>query len=357
MATGRIVLLGMGAACLLAGAIGGLARLGIAIAAPSAAASHAALMTGGFLGTVISLERAIALGKPFAYAAPLASSLGAVLLLFGWREAGLLVSLAAPIVLAAASIALLRRQPEAHMALLLAAAVAWGVGNALHLAGAAPDACAAWWFAFLVLTIAAERLEMTRLMRRPRAAAPLFHGAVALVLLGACALAGGSAAGGVIFGAGLAALAAWLGAFDIARRTVRGEGFARYSALALIAGYAWLAVAGIAWMAMARNGAWRDAALHALGLGFVFSMILAHAPVVVPVVARRRMRYTPAFYAPLLLLHASLALRLAGGASVPLRQWGGLLTLLALLAFAGTLALALGPRPRTGAGPAMPTIP
>jgi hypothetical protein len=138
---------------------------------------------------------------------------------------------------------------------------------------------------------------------------------------------------------------------------VRGEGFARYSAIALIAGYAWLAIGGIAWIAMAANGAWRDAALHALGLGFVFSMILAHAPVVVPVVARRRMRYTPLFYAPLLLLHASLAMRLAGGDSVALHQWGGLLNALALLVFAGTLVRALGPGLREAAGPAAPTIP
>jgi hypothetical protein len=273
-----------------------------------------------------------------------------VLLLLGARETGLVLGCIAPLVLAVVSAALLRRQPREHIVLLLVAALAWAVGNALHLAAAAPDASAAWWFAFLVLTIAAERLEMTRLMRRPPAAAPLFHGSVALLLGGAAGVAWAPPAGAIVFGAGLVALAAWLGAFDIARRTVRTEGFSRYSAVALMAGYAWLAVGGLAWAAMATNPAWRDTALHAIGLGFVVSMILAHAPVVVPVIARRRMRYTAFFYAPLALLHASLLLRLAAG-SAGVRQWGGILNALALLAFAGTLVHALSRRIDVGSRP------
>lgn len=350
MPAGRLALLALGAASLVAAVLGGLARLGVPIALPAAVVNHGALMTGGFLGTVISLERAIALGKPYAFGAPLCAGLGAALLLAGLREAGLLVSLAAPLFLLAVGIDLVRRQPLAHIVLLLVASIAWLVGNALNAAGAAPNACAAWWFAFLVLTIAAERLEMTRLMRRPPIATPLFLGAVALVLAGALLAVALPAAGGVVFGAGLVAVAAWCLAFDLARRTVTTEGFARYAAVALLAGYAWLAFGGFAWGAMsALDMRWRDAALHSLGLGFVISMILAHAPVVVPVIARRRMRYTPFFYVPLALLHASLLLRLAGGAAdFALREWGGILNAVALLVFVGTLAYALSRKTATG---------
>jgi len=343
---GRILLLALAVAALVSGVLGGLARLGVPLEIAAGAAHHGALMTGGFLGTLISLERAIALGEPAAYAAPLAAGSGALLLVLGAREAGMWVSLAAPVVLAIVSASLLRRQAQAHIVLLLVAALAWGVGDALSLAGAVPNAAAAWWLAFLVLTIAAERLEMTRLTRRPAIAAPLFHACVGTILAGAAAALAWPAAGGVVFGAGLAALAGWLAFFDIARRTVATEGFPRYSATALLAGYAWLAAGGAAWCGMALAGpAWRDAALHALGLGFVFSMILAHAPVVVPIVARRRMRYTPWMYAPLALLHASLLVRIAGDAGEPAwRMWGGIVNALAILAFAGTMALALSRR-------------
>ena len=355
MTAARLALAASGVACLVAAVLGGLARLGVPIEVPMAAANHGAIMTGGFLGTVVSLERAIALGKPYGFGAPLCAALGALLLVAGVREAGLVIESLAPLFLLAVGIDLARRQPQTHIVLLAVASVAWAVGNFANLANAAPDVSAAWWFAFLVLTIAAERLEMTRLMQRPAIAFPLFLAAVAIVLVGAALSFLGASAAGIVFGAGLIALAAWLAAFDLARRTVHTDGFARYAAVALLAGYAWLAIGGISWALMSTvDPAWRDAALHALGLGFVFSMILAHAPVVFPVIARRRMRYSAFFYVPLALLHASLVLRLAGPMlSLTIREWGGLANAAAILAFMGTLVWALsrttapGTRPTT----------
>jgi hypothetical protein len=60
-------------------------------------------------------------------------------------------------------------------------------------------------------------------------------------------------------------------------------------------------------------------ALHALGLGFTFSMVIGHAPVIVPALAGVRLRFGAWFYAPLLLLHASLACRLFGAIANP--EW------------------------------------
>jgi len=81
--------------------------------------------------------------------------------------------------------------------------------------------------------------------------------------------------------------------------------------VALLAGYGWLAAGGVAWIALALGAAGaRDVALHAVALGFVFSMILGHAPIVIPAVARARVRFHAGFYVPLVLLHASLFVRL-----------------------------------------------
>ena len=60
-------------------------------------------------------------------------------------------------------------------------------------------------------------------------------------------------------------------------------------------------VAGLAG-ALAPGHAWRDAAVHALALGFVFAMVFGHAPIIFPAVARVKIPYHPAFYLPLLLL-------------------------------------------------------
>ena len=57
----------------------------------------------------------------------------------------------------------------------------------------------------------------------------------------------------------------------------------------------------------------RDVALHALGLGFVFSMMLGHAPVIVPALARVKLLFGRFFYVPLAVLHVSLAVRLFCG--------------------------------------------
>ena len=81
-------------------------------------------------------------------------------------------------------------------------------------------------------------------------------------------------------------------------------------AAALLAGYGWLMVAGGLWAGAGQmaDGPAYDAELHAIFLGFVMSMIFAHAPVVVPSVLGRPLPFRPALYVPLVLLQ-SLAAR------------------------------------------------
>lgn len=96
------------------------------------------------------------------------------------------------------------------------------------------------------------------------------------------------------------------------------------------------------WGAQYQAGPIYDAMLHSLLLGFVFSMIFGHAPIIIPAVAGVAVPYLPRFYAHLALLHASLALRLIGDlTSRPaLRMWGGMFNVIALLIFLGSTALA-----------------
>jgi hypothetical protein len=80
--------------------------------------------------------------------------------------------------------------------------------------------------------------------------------------------------------------------------------------------------------------------LHAILLGFVFSMIFGHAPIIFPAVLGVRVAYHRAFYAHLMLLHASLLLRVAGDL-IPwpgVRAWGGLLNGVAIVAFLASTA-------------------
>jgi hypothetical protein len=303
------------------------------------AASHAALMVCGVLGTVIGLERAVAVGRWGAFAAPLASACAALMTLAGHAEAagGMFVLAAAAFV--AVNVAILRRQPAAHTAMLLAGALAWLAGSLVHALGG--GTAVPMWLSFLVLTIAAERLEMTRLTRRARHAGVQLWAVTALMIAGAGAAASRPAAGAAAlgaFGASLVLLSAWLFAHDIARRTLWTAGLSRYMAVCLLAGYAWLGVSGVAWLGLAWGLPVRDMALHALGLGFVGSMMMAHAPVILPALTRVRLRFGAVFYMPLAVLHGSLVLRLAHGADdLVQRGVGAALNALAIALFAATV--------------------
>lgn len=331
---------------LLAGIAGGLLRAGVALPAVAdaawlghAALSHAALMICGFLGTVIGIERAVAVKLRAAFFAPLASGLGGLCLLLGQAQAGAWLGVAAAAAFTAVNAVVVWRQRAAHTWLLLAGAGAWLAGNLLFAFGFGSGAILPWWFAFLVMTIAAERLEMTRLMRRRPAAQWSLQAVLPAMLVGAAASAVSPVWGGLLYGAALALLAMWLAIFDIARRTVLAHGLSRYMAVCLLSGYGWLAVAGAAWAATALGLPLRDMALHALGLGFIVSMMMGHAPVILPAIARVKLQFGAFFYVPLAALHLSLIARLGFGLfDPPLRATGATLNAAAIALFAATVA-------------------
>ena len=75
----RYPLLWIALLILLAAIRAGLLRMGWVLPSlGSLTAAHGPLMVCGFLGTLIGLERAVALGRRWAYTAPLLSGLGAV---------------------------------------------------------------------------------------------------------------------------------------------------------------------------------------------------------------------------------------------------------------------------------------
>ena len=333
----RLPLLALGFVALAVGIGAGLARLGWVMpdAAAGAAALHGPLMVCGFFGVVISLERAVAIGRTWAYAAPLAAGLGTAALVHGAPTASAALYLAASVGLLVASLAVLRRQREAFIAVIVAGAACWCIGTALWALGAPVFRVVGWWIGFLVLTIAGERLELSRFLP-PSASARRVFAAIVVVLL--AALAAWPLQGAAhLFGAALFALAAWLVKQDIARRTVMQSGLTRFIAICLLSGYFWLAAGGavIAAAGLAPGSPAYDAALHALLLGFVFSMVFGHAPIIFPAVLRVAVPYHPVFYAPLVLLHASIALRVGGAASnaFDAMRWGALGSALALLGF------------------------
>lgn len=341
----RVALLAPAAIALLAGLDAALLLLGAPapVRADRLPEVHGVLMVLGFVGTLIAVERAVALRHPLGYAAPALLGVGALALL---SPAPLVVGQGLLVAGTAAMVGLYvplwrRQRDDAVLVQVLGAVLALGAAT-LWLGGAAVPSLAPWLVGFVVLTIAGERLELARIAMGPSAGSTL-------VLL-TSALAGSVVAallwpgpGTALLGAALLALTGWLAAHDIARRTIRTSGLTRYMAGCMLAGYCWLGVAGATWLlgGPAVDGTRYDAVLHAVFLGFTLSMVMAHAPVILPAVLRRPLPYHPALVAPALLLHASLVLRLwVGDALGSQDAWvvGGLLNIVAVLSFLAVAA-------------------
>lgn len=336
----RFPLLALALFAALAAMWAGLVRLGwdLPPLTETLPTSHGALMIAGFLGTLIGLERAVALNYRWTYLAPAMTALSTFALILGVPKPVPQILLTLGSVLLAILFAFIVRQHFALFTITMAlGTLTWLGGNVLLVAGQDIYRLTLWWMGFLILTIVGERIEMSRLLRIPRAVYALFLGAVGVFLLGVIVSVAELELGTRIAGGGMIALALWLLRYDIATRTVKMQGLTRFIALCLLVGYAWLAVSGGIALAFGKItvGPRYDAFLHTILLGFVFSMIFGHAPIIFPAVLQVEMAYRPRFYAHLALLHLSLILRVAGDLAAldEVRMWGGMINVIAILLF------------------------
>ncbi len=374
----RMPLLLLGVVSLVAALWAGLLLLGIDLPRPEGgfAANHGVFFVLGFLGTVIGLERAVALGvalgktsRGWPWIGPISAGAGSLWLILGLPTVvGKLLFVIGGLTLVAVFIAVNRIHSDWHNLVMGLGAVGWLAGAVIWLGGGDTIketlTVIPWLVTFLVLTIVGERLELSRMAKPPVQAIYLLLVLVAVFLAGVILNTAGMHDAGIrIAGVGLIGQALWLARFDVARRTIRIPGATRYMAIALTIGYFWLAVAGVVWLssgALVGAGFSYDAMLHAIFVGFVFSMIFAHAPVIVPAVLGVPLPFRMSFYGPLALLHAGLAVRLIGDAAGNATVWktGGVLNEVAILAFlaiaAASTVRARREAARRAASPAKP---
>ena len=115
-------LMAAAAVCLLAGLWAALIRLGLSVPAgiSSLPDAHGPLMTLGFLGTLIALERALALGEAWGYVAPAPAGAGGLAIVAGAPGGLGEALLCGGLVLAGIFVALHRIQPSLHNVVLAA---------------------------------------------------------------------------------------------------------------------------------------------------------------------------------------------------------------------------------------------
>ncbi|MBB5633472.1 hypothetical protein BKA04_001695 [Cryobacterium mesophilum] len=331
---GLALLLGLDAALLL---LGVWAPLSIA----QVAQLHGPLMVFGFVGTLIVLERAVAARRVWGFAAPALLGLGSLLLLSPLPDAvGKTMVLLGFCALLGVYLVIRRRSPAAAIDIQILGAVAGVTASILWLSGASISAMVPGMAAFLILTIAGERLELARISPVVDARAESLGLAASMLVVATAAIAPlWPEPGYPLLGVALALLVVWLFRYDVATRLAATTGLPRYMAICLLAGYVWLVVAAGVWVVAgeAGDGPRYDAVLHSIFLGFVMSMIMAHAPVILPAVLRKPLPYRWFLYLPVALLHLSLVVRLLGGdawGSADAIRVGGVLNVIAVLLFA-----------------------
>ena len=339
---GRLAFLLLGGLALLAGLDGALLLLGFSAPVVTArlADVHGPLMVFGFVGTVVVLERAVAVRKTWAYLSPGLLGLGGLALVSPLPlVVGQLAFVAGSAVLLGIYRAIWLRQPSTSAAVQALGALLGLTATVLWLGGVPVPVLVPAMTLYLVLTIAGERLELARISPSVDHRAEMWMLAAGLVLtLGTVLALVWPAVGYPVLGLGLLGLVAWLFRHDVATRLIRSTGLPRYMAACLLAGYGWLLVVAASWVIVgpSYSGPGYDAVLHAVFLGFVMSMIMAHAPTILPAVLRRPLPYRPVLYLPVLLLHASLLVRILLGDARDLPalvQWGGVANIVAVLLF------------------------
>lgn len=332
--------IGLAFLALLSGLWAGLLRVGWLLPSfPSLAAAHGPLMVSGFLGVLIPLERAVAIRQKWMFGMPALAGLGWIMLLsIPWIGAILITvaSFGTLFILGA----MVRREPHLHTVTMLGGALAWFAGNLLWVLGTPIYQVLYLWMAFLVLTIGGERLELSRVLRPAPGRLRTFTIIVAAFSVGALLCLFDLNLGARLSGLSMLGLSLWFLRNDLATRTIRHTNpLTRYIAHCLFAGFLWLGFGGalLLYSGALYAGPYYDAALHAVFIGFVISMIFGHAPIIFPAILGTPIVYQPAFYAQLILLHLSLVLRLLGDLTgqLEVRKWGGLLNEVAILLFLG----------------------
>ena len=329
--------------CLVAGVLTGLFRAGgyVPFHVPENIGSHSIFLISGFFGTVIGLERAVASRRYWSFFAPALSGAAGLTLLSGYSEmAAAWIFCLAALCFVATSALVFSRQPAAHGATLLVAALLWLSGNLLWLINGELWASIPFGLSFLVLTIAGERLELTRFLPPRKWARALFFSIATILIIGTASSGLSGFSENTWLGLAYAALALWLIAYDIATKTISQRGITRFVAVCLLTGYGWLLCGGLFLSGLFDLGVFqRDAGIHAVALGFIFAMVIGHAPIIFPAVFRTPIPYSPIFYLPLALLELGVGLRFVAAllSDQELRAYGADINALAIFVFILTL--------------------
>ncbi|WP_377938847.1 multicopper oxidase domain-containing protein [Alloscardovia venturai] len=354
----RVVLLIMVGVAVVLGTLSAINRssLGVVTSRAPFADVHGPLMIFGFLGTAISLERAVAFQtggatKPrWGFVAPALGVLGSICILtelvfgvstlpgtaLGWWVIPGVVWTTHMIALSCVYVAIWKRQHSISVLIQLLAAIAGVLGAFIWAYGVSAARATPWWLIFLVLSIIGERLELSHVAFVAPWVEPALIGLSITNLVSLCVLYFDTTIGYVALGVNMGFLLCIMLYNDTAIRTFKLPRFTGFMGRSMLLAYFWGLTAALIWIfvPVGSGSLFADVAIHAIALGFTVSMVIAHVSIIVPAITRRGLPYSPVFFLPLLLLNAGVLLRLIGAIINNTLVWksGDLVSIIAVFA-------------------------
>jgi hypothetical protein len=231
---------------------------------------------------------------------------------------------------------------EATFLILFTGTVCWLLGNVMLVLWNMYPVAVSWWMAFLLFTIVASRANASRARDKNKFSNFTLYLVLGLFTIGLLMPFHGN--GRLWMGAGLVCTALWLIAYDSARGLMKIEAMSRYTGIALLTGFIWLLATGMFMLAGELAGPMYDTALHSFFIGFLFSVIMAHGPMILPsLLGLSTKLFHPILYSWLILMECSLVVRITANFANEffLRKWAGILNGIAILAFFITMAILL----------------
>jgi hypothetical protein len=325
---------------LIAGLLAGLHRIGWQLQLSGVSPNHGAIMVGGFLGTLIILEKIIPLKRKIVYAVPIISGASVVLFFIG-QPVYSIVSL----VLASAGLSIIFfiywiREKSSIYLLMLAGAICWLTGNLLLLIHNFYPISLPWWMAFVLLVITAERIELMKFLPVSDYQKLILMGMLLAFVIGC--LISFHGVGNYVTSFSLVGISVWLMRHDVVGLNLKKTGLPRYVGVALLSGYFALLLSGIFLPLLTEQPLGYDLLVHSFFIGFVFSMIFAHGPIILPGVLGLSLKpYHSIFFIWLALLHASWITRAISDITLDmqLRKYSGLISALAIIGYFLSLAV------------------
>lgn len=300
---------------------------------------HGILMAGSFLGTLISVERVSVLKNRWVWFIPILMISSLIFLVFQQNQAAFGVLLTGSIGYLIICFQNYKTYKLKGDALLLLGAFFQIVAFTTFILTHSYPISFAGWLLFFLLTIVGERLNLTRFLPVSKKADIELYIWFGVLIISSFLYHFGFA---VVFSLCLWGIAQWLIRNDIALINIRKDGHYKFLGTALIGAYIWLFITGGLGLIKSDNPWLYDALLHSFFVGFVLSMVLAHAPIIFPGLLQIKQRpFHPVMYFWLIVLHASLFLRIYGdlSESYGLRKWGGLFNGVSFVGYLLTIAV------------------